>query len=137
MYQESRSNFLEKGKKRKEKEKKQKIPRIINRKTRGKTSRKEKRNIVNKNLRRSQILLVIYLSRKCYLSSRLKQLKLKVFKSFSISFQIFWPKYDIKFSKIRSKKNYKTKNYVLHKIFCLWLVDRPGWCRPEKDCCWY
>ena len=79
MYQESRSIFLEKGKKRKEKEKKQKIPRIINRKTRGKTSRKEKRNIVNKNLRRPQILLVIYLSRKCYLSSRLKQLKLKVF----------------------------------------------------------
>ena len=19
---------------------------------------------------------------------------------------------------------------------CLWLVDRPGWCSPWKDCCW-
>ena len=137
-------NFFGKRKEKKKKERKEKkrkksekIPRIINRKSRGKTSRKKKRNIVNKNLRRPQILLVMYLSRKCYLSSRLKQLKLKVSKSFSISFHISWPKYDIKFSKIRSKKNYKITNYVLHKIFCLWLIDRPGWCRPENDCCWY
>ena len=19
---------------------------------------------------------------------------------------------------------------------CLYLVNRPGWCSPEKDCCW-
>ena len=24
---------------------------------------------------------------------------------------------------------------ICHKL-CLWLVDRPGWCGPGKDCCW-
>ena len=27
--------------------------------------------------------------------------------------------------------------YLQHStVSCLWLVDRPGWCNPEKDCCW-
>ena len=55
--------FLEKGKK---------FPKNINRKTRGKKSRKEK-NVVNKNLRQPQLLLVNnVLSRKHSLSSRSK-----------------------------------------------------------------
>ena len=49
--------------------------------------------MVNKNLSRPQLLLVMYLSRKRSLSSRLKQRKLKVFNWSSISFQIFGPKY--------------------------------------------
>ena len=27
--------------------------------------------------------------------------------------------------------------YLQHStVSCLWLVDRPGWCSPEKDYCW-
>ena len=40
--------------------------------------KKKKRDMVNKNLRRPQFLLVMYLSRKRSLSFRLKQRKLKV-----------------------------------------------------------
>ena len=81
MYQENGSKF------------KKIIPNILNRKTKGKKPRKEKKKYGKQKFKAISNIISYVFIKKMFFEFRLKQLKLKAFNCSSISFQIFWPKY--------------------------------------------